>query len=316
VSRRALAERLAGGLGFCAAIVVVACNSPKAHESATQALDPQTVAQVGSERISVQTVTSIASAQGISPRAALDHAAEDALLAIRAHSQLSPDVSLAQLERIALTQPLLKQLNDAAREKSVTDDEVKAAIERRWWDLDRPEMFRTTHAVVQVLKPEQEANAKEVAEAIEQAVVGVTKADEFRKLAKAVDKRGLTVTVEDLTPVAADGRTVDPLRPPAPGSVTVPFDLAFAAAASRLTQVGQISPVVRSKFGYHVILLTQRIAAQHRTFAQLRQQLSEEIYQNRARTALNALLTPLRAAATVTISEQAAPLTGLIRVEQ
>ena len=58
------------------------------------------------------------------------------------------------------------------------------------------------------------------------AVNGVSDPKEFERLAKQVDAEGLEVRVEQLLPVAADGRVADPTQPP--GGEPIPLDEVFA----------------------------------------------------------------------------------------
>ncbi|MFO1506830.1 MAG: peptidylprolyl isomerase [Lysobacterales bacterium] len=48
------------------------------------------------------------------------------------------------------------------------------------------------------------------------------------------------------------------------------YDPAFAAAAKALTKTGQISPVVKSMFGYHVLKLVSRTDAKQKPFAEVK----------------------------------------------
>jgi hypothetical protein len=146
-------------------------------------------------------------------------------------------------------------------------------------------------------------------------VRGSSNPQEFKDKAKAVDAAGLTVTIQDVPPVAADGRAVDPARPRPAESATQLYP-AFAQAAAALSTPGTLSPVVKSEAGYHVILLVERLPAKQIPFDQRRQLLTEEIHARRAQAALTALLDPLRASTPVVIAESAVALTGLIRIAQ
>src|SRR5262249_14841440 len=58
----------------------------------------------------------------------------------------SLDVTLSA--RAMLARRLLRALRAEAEQAEITGDELSAATARRWLDVDRPEGFRTVHAVV------------------------------------------------------------------------------------------------------------------------------------------------------------------------
>lgn len=55
------------------------------------------------------------------------------------------------------------------------------------------------------------------------------------------------------------------------------MDPAFADAVKKLANAGDISPVVKSSFGFHIIKLEQRTAAKPRSFDEVKQQIVAEI---------------------------------------
>ncbi|HNV08165.1 MAG TPA: peptidylprolyl isomerase [Dokdonella sp.] len=55
------------------------------------------------------------------------------------------------------------------------------------------------------------------------------------------------------------------------------MDPAFADAVKKLASAGDVSPVVKSSFGFHIIKLEQRAAARPRSFAEVKQQIVGEI---------------------------------------
>jgi parvulin-like peptidyl-prolyl isomerase len=62
-----------------------------------------------------------------------------------------------------------------------------------------------------------------------------------------------------------------------PGADTDAMDPAFAEAVKKLVKPGEISPVVKSQFGYHIIQLAQRTESQARSFAQVKDKIVKEI---------------------------------------
>jgi parvulin-like peptidyl-prolyl isomerase len=55
----------------------------------------------------------------------------------------------------------------------------------------------------------------------------------------------------------------------------------FERAALELSKPGEISPVVHTKFGYHVIALVSREESRQRSFEQVKEPLSKQLARSR-----------------------------------
>lgn len=302
----------------CTALLVAAsaCGSPPAPPRAAQnqKLAPGVAALVGSDSISMATVEQIARAQQVTLRRARELALEDALFAAGARARWSGTGWVASAESTSLARALLEQLAaQAAAAGPPTDAEVARWTAKDWVDLDRPSAAQTTHAVVLVKKASDAPRAKALAERIARAVRGIADPAEFKKLAQAVPRGGLEVRVQDLPPVTADGRVV-----PKPGHVgnAGRLDPRFAAAANAIPAVGDQSPVVKSAFGYHVILLDQRLAAKRVPLDKRRALLTDRVVDERARSAERALLKKLMHSTRIEVARAAGALTARLRVQR
>ena len=270
------------------------------------------LARVGSEEVALTTVSRIAQAQRVSPSVARDRAARDALFAVGARAAFEGSSLLPVVERAAWARGLLESLKtDAVARGPATDAEVGALTALRWQELDRPETVRTTHAVARVEKPELDAKAKAIALQIREAVRGVSDPKEFIRLAEAVPHEGIDVRIESLPAVTSDGRTYSPDNPSESGQ----FDKDFARAVSALA-VGQISELVKSAFGYHVILCEERLPGVRLPLEQRRALLTEEVDKGRAERAKQELLARLSAAAPILITRSVDDLTARVRVAE
>ena len=65
-----------------------------------------------------------------------------------------------------------------------------------------------------------------------------------------------------------------------PGAEGDNIDPAFAAAVKNLTKPGQISPVVKSQFGYHVISFISRVPPKPRSFDEAKDNIMAELTSN------------------------------------
>lgn len=303
---RVYAAALAAGL---------ACSSPEATTSAAReaALPPGTVAQVGASEIAVATVAAVASAQGIAPRAALERVLADASFALGSRAA-SPTFVAASLERAALARSLLERLAERARQAGPpTADELHEIVRERWVELDRPEAVRVAHVVVIKSDTARAAAARRLAEKLLATVEPALSDDDFIALARAVPADGFDVRAERLPPVTADGRTFERQGD---GFVALPssFDPSFARAANGLERPGQLSQVVESTFGFHVIRLQARLPAHTVAPAELGQLLAAEALARRAAGLRRELLEQLRGGSSVELSRSADELTARVRV--
>jgi hypothetical protein len=110
--------------------------------------------------------------------------------------------------------------------------------------------------------------------------------------ASAVDKRGFKVTSEALHPVGRDGRTLefgDKMR-----RAGVTLDSAFVDAAFKLAHRGDLSDFVRTPFGFHVIMLVDRLPASIWPLEARRERFASRIIHERTERALAALVERLR----------------------
>lgn len=313
-------------LGFSLVAGIAACPSgapPSGGGSAPSgALGPSIAARVGALEIPIETVARIAAAQAVEPARARDLAVRDALFASEAESRgISDDLSMRAAIRGSHARALLHDFYAAAlRAGPVTDAELREATERRWFELDRPAGSRTVHAVVRLNEKDgadRRAKALEIAEAVRAAVAPLSSSPEaarepssssadpstpaappedplitlFKARVASVPHDGFEIIAEELPPVTADGRVIEP------GGFT--FAPEFAAAAAALSRRGDLSPPVASPFGLHIILLLERTPPRTRSADERRKLVVRDVVAQRARAAEATLLERLRKQASV-----------------
>jgi hypothetical protein len=191
---------------------------------------------------------------------------------------------------------------------------VAQLTELRWQDFDRPETTRTTHAVAQVQKPEQDAPARALAQRIFEAVRGTTDPQEFIRRAQAVPHEGIEVRAERLPPVTRDGRLYFPDGAPA-GASGQRLDADFSAGAFAVP-VGKISEPVKSSFGYHVVLCEARLPERRVPLEQRRVLMADEVTKGRAERIKQGLLERLSRTTAVAVARSAEDLTARVRVTE
>jgi hypothetical protein len=282
---RARGLRRASGYALLAATLeAVACSSgPDAP--AARAPGSGTVSIAGGM------LGAIERERGVTRQEALELASEDALLALGLRER-EPLVA-RWVERTALARTVLSALVEEARAGGPpTDEEVEAITQARFWELARPRMVQVTHAVV--LSSEENEEARALAQQIAAATREAKTFAQFQAAAQGVPTGNLKVKVENLSPVAPDGRAVDPAAPPPAGPGVQRFDADFSAAAQRLVSPGDQSPVVRTPFGYHVIYLISVIEPKQPSLDERRALLHDEIMTQRAQALSSALLAEKR----------------------
>lgn len=265
------------------------------------------VARVGEVEITEETVRAIMAAQHVDARAAVELAVRDAVFA-RAAVDGRLDVGVARRIDGVLARDLAMQAGEkAAQAGPITDEELKPLVEARYFEVARPEAWVTAHALVPLSEdaPEDDvARAKAVAEKIREVVLPVAEGlrgshapwandpgfESFYNAANSVDAGGFTLVVQPVPPLAADGRTVV-----ASSADRSPFDPPFVAAATSLRARGDVSPVFRGHFGWHVVVLLDRVGARMLPREQLVELFRDEVLSARAKAILAKDLDPLRA---------------------
>lgn len=282
------------GAAVCG-MLVSACSGPAPPASSSSGpLKPGVVARVGSQELQADFVASVAARHGLSVTRASERLVAEALLAEAAAARFEGTGLVAVSQRSAHARALLDELKAVAKRAGPpSDDELGKLRDQRWMDFDRPESVRTAHAVVIAKTAADDAPAKAAAERIAEAVRGVSDPEKFWELANAVETGSLDKRIEALPLMTADGRGVF-LEPADPRRQRPSrFDPGFAQAAHAIEAVGGQSPVVKSPYGYHVILLLERVAPQHYELSRLRGTLAPEIYDQRSGKLLSELLARL-----------------------
>ncbi len=168
---------------------------------------------------------------------------------------------------------------------TISDDEAKKFYDGHKDQMERPEQFKVSHILVAVKKDappaEREAAKKKAESLLQQAKAGA----DFAKLASEnSDDPGSKAHGGDL-PWLERGQTVPE----------------FEKAALALTKPGELSPVVETQFGYHILKLADHRAAGAVPFEEAKPRIVASLRRTAVNESLQKRVEGLRAKAKVEI---------------
>lgn len=164
---------------------------------------------------------------------------------------------------------------------SVTDQEVEEFYTQNPRFFERPEQVHARHILITVDEGATEAVKADAKARAEQARQRATAGEDFATLAKEVSEGPSAPNGGDLGFFSAD-RMVKPFA-----------DAAFALES------GQISQVVETRFGYHVIKVEERRAAGTQPLDEVRDSLRNGLVERKMAESVGALAEELRAGAEI-----------------
>jgi peptidyl-prolyl cis-trans isomerase C len=180
---------------------------------------------------------------------------------------------LDDMEKRLILQKVFKDLQQAV---TVTDEDVKA-----YYDAS-PGEFTTAEIKASHILLEDEASAQEVLEKVK------ADPDSFAALAKALSKDTATAPNGGDLGFFGRGRMVPE----------------FEQAAFGLEKPGDLSEVVKSPFGFHVIQLTEKKEGDKRPFEQVTGEIRTKLLQERQRNAVEAHFEQVKSEAKLLIDDQ------------
>ncbi len=200
------------------------------------------------------------------------------------------------VETLASGGMTLEQFTDALREldtvRSLVNEKIKPGISvseaeaQKFYDehpeeFQRPEQVHARHILFKAAPDADEATKKAAAEKAAKARLRALKGEDFAKLAQELSEGPSAKNGGDL---GFFGRK----------QMVKPFaDAAFAL------EPGQISQIVETRFGYHVIKVEEKRPASKQTFAEVKDRLENVLAQRKLGEAVQNKLKALREAAKI-----------------
>ena len=212
-------------------------------------------------------------------------------------------ISPAKFKELTTNQIKVSKLADSISKTTVTEEDVSNYYKKRKANFSYPEKVRASHILIladadeyaaELKKKNPEITEEELKKRVDQemaarkgkaeAVLAEVKNSprDFAKIAKAKS--------DDRTSAQQGGELGFFARKE--------MVKEFSDAAFSLP-VNQISGLVKSKYGYHIIIVTDRMEAGTYPFAQVKNEIEQTIKMQRQMNIINGLLTSLKNGATV-----------------
>jgi peptidyl-prolyl cis-trans isomerase C len=213
---------------------------------------------------------------------------------IRQGLQNDPDV-VETVKKVLAQKTLQQTLEKNAPQPG--DDEVKAWYDGHQADYQRPE-------TVQVQDLFLTADSKDAARRKARAA----EADKLRAKAKALkpeDETGFSALVKASSDDALTKQIGGDLRPMPVADLEARYGTEVAQAAKALQNPGDLSPVVVTEKGFHILRLKARVPARVQSLEEVKMQIRNRLFSERRTAASDELLKRLKAESGFTLDEAA-----------
>jgi peptidyl-prolyl cis-trans isomerase C len=192
--------------------------------------------------------------------------------------------SIERIKTKLLAKKLIeKQIVDSAK---VTDDDVKKYYDEHKSEFMDPEQLQASHILIRVKDPANEAEDKAAKEKAEELLKKVQGGGDFAAIAKESSDCPSSAKGGDLG-FFSKGQMVPE----------------FEKAAFELKK-GEISGVVKTKFGYHIIKVTDKKEARQMTLDEVKDQIKDQLMREKQKTAFDDYTNNLKSKATIKINEE------------
>jgi parvulin-like peptidyl-prolyl isomerase len=251
-----------------AVVLLSACKAPQVPAAArldVPATAPapgsdEVIATVDGRLIRASDVAVQARAKGSTRKQALDDLIDAEVLAGEARRKaVKPNAEAIEPVRQAAVRALLKSTYERETTvDTVPEREVIRFYNKNRANFDHSKLVDVLHILVPTkgLSPEKKAEARKTAEALAQKARGVHTPDEFRAL-------------------ASPGQTVEDIQTARDGWVEKPFS---EAAFDQLKKPGDVSGVVETSYGYHVLFLLKYVPELHQSIAEMTPRIREHLF--------------------------------------
>lgn len=192
--------------------------------------------------------------------------------------------TLEKLKKKVLAQKLLeKVIMDITK---ISDDEIKKHYEENKDDYKVPEQLNAAHILVMVKEGENPEKDKEALVKAEGLLKRIKKGDDFSELARENSDCPSKAKGGDLG-YFSKGQMVPE----------------FEEAAFKL-KPGEVSGIVKTKFGYHIIKLLDKKPEGAREFSEVKEEISQKLAKQGQKDAFDKYTESLKAKAKITINEE------------
>jgi parvulin-like peptidyl-prolyl isomerase len=164
----------------------------------------------------------------------------------------------------------------------IPDAEVRAYYDANPQAFETGPRFHASHILIRVPKDSTQAKKAELRQAAEGLLARIRKGEDFATLAGTHSQDSESAKQGGRLPIFAKGQMVP----------------AFAAAVDAL-KPKQVSDVVETPFGFHVLQLHERLPSQKATFELVRERLGQHLLEQKRQQALQALVRTLRSQAKI-----------------
>jgi len=199
-----------------------------------------------------------------------------------------PDIQkkLESYRKRMITEKLYQAVAQA--ESPVSEEEIKKYFEEHKDQFEEKEKIRVSQIMIMVPPNADPEKEKEAKVKIEQALKRAKKGEDFSKLAQEYSEGGPTAGKGGDLGYITKGRMMPE----------------FETAAFSLKNVGDISDIVKTQFGYHIIKLTDRKPAHTQSLEEARDRIVRQIEAQRRRDARQNLPQELRKKVAIEIHDE------------